>query len=117
MFAEVKAMLQNRISGESYNKQIAYWIKAAVLDLTKTDQIVLDGVCDISVTENQDGTVTITDNSTIEDEFVFATCAAYVSMNIGNPPNYDNLSQAYNTMKGNMRMSKVYKAAPEEAET
>ncbi len=111
MFAEVKAMLQNRISGESYNKQIAYWIKAAVLDLTKTDQIVLDGVCDISVTENQDGTVTITDNSTIEDEFVFATCAAYVSMNIGNPPNYENLRSAYNSNKGAMRTSKEYKGA------
>lgn len=109
MFAEVKAMLQNRISGSSYDEQIVFWIRAAVNDLTM-EQIVLDGVCDISYDKNEK---TVTDNSTIEDEYVFAACAAYCSMNIGNPPNYDNLLKAYNTCKGNMRMSRKYKEAEE----
>lgn len=112
MFAEVKAMLQNRISGESYNEQIVLWTKAAIRDLTM-DQIVLDGVCSISCTRGQDGQVTVTDNSTIEDETVFAACAAYCSMNIGNPPNHESLLQTYNTLKGNMRMSRKYKEGAE----
>ena len=114
MFAQVKAMMQNRISGKSYDEQIVFWIKAAVLDLTKTDQIVLDGVCDISYTKDAEtGAVTVTDNSTIEDEMVFAACATYCSMNIGNPPNYENLRTAYKALKGQMRTSSHYKGAEE----
>lgn len=109
MFTEVKSMLQNRISGTSYDRQIALWIRAAVLDLTN-EQIVLKGECDIQITENN-GQIGITDNSTITDERVFAACAAYVSMNIGNPPNYDNLLKAYESIKGSMRMSRKYKGA------
>lgn len=112
MFAEVKAMLQNRISGDSYNEQIVLWTKAAIRDLTM-DQIVLDGVCSISCTRGQDGRVTVTDSSTIEDETVFAACATYCSMNIGNPPNHESLLQTYNTLKGNMRMSRKYKEGAE----
>ena len=108
MFAEVKAMLQNRISGSSYDEQIILWIRAAVADLTM-EQIVLDGVCDITREQNQSGTWVITDNSTIEDELVFAACAAYCSMNIGNPPNHDSLLNTYRSLKGQMRMSRKYK--------
>ena len=109
MFAEVKKMLQNRISGASYDEQIAFWTKAAVRDL-QMEQIVLDGVCDIEC-EKDGQTVTVTDNSSIEDELVFAACATYCSMNIGNPPNYDNLLKTYNSLKGQMRMSRKYKGA------
>ena len=112
MFAEVKAMLQNRISGDSYNEQIVLWTKAAIRDLTM-DQIVLDGDCNITCTRGQDGRVTVTDSSTIEDETVFAACATYCSMNIGNPPNHESLLQTYNTLKGNMRMSRKYKEGAE----
>ena len=107
MFAEVKKMLQNRISGDSYDEQIILWIKAAVADL-QMDQIVLDGVCDISREQNQ-GMWEITDNSTIEDELVYAACATYCSMNIGNPPNHENLLATYKGLKGQMRMSRKYK--------
>lgn len=112
MFAEVKAMLPNRISGASYDEQIAYKTMAAVADLTM-DQIVLDGVCDISYDKTEK---TVTDNSTIDDIYVFEACAAYCSMNIGNPPNHENLLKTYNTIKGNMRMSKKYKGGAEDAE-
>ena len=111
MFAEVKAMLQNRISGSSYDEQIIMWIRAAVKDLTM-EQIVLDGVCNISYEKDaQTGKLTITDNSTIDDEKVFAACACFCSMNIGNPPNYENLLKAYKSHKGEMRMSGKYKGA------
>jgi hypothetical protein len=29
-------------------------------------------------------------------------------MRIGNPPNYDNLLAAYNSLKGQLRLSKTY---------
>ena len=112
MFAEVKSQLP--VSGNGYDGDIILLIKAAVADLTKTEQIVLKGIVNIT-RDAQTGV--ITDNSTITDEYAILAIATWCNMHIGNPPNYDNLSKAYNTMKGNMRMSHEYKAAPEEAET
>ena len=111
MFAEVKSMLP--VSGSGYDRDIIIQIKAAVADLTKTEQIVLPGVVNISISDQG----VITDNSTLKDEYTITAIATWCNMHIGNPPNYDNLLNAYNTIKGNMRMSHEYKAAPEEAET
>ena len=111
MFAEVKNMLP--VSGNGYDRDIIIQIKAAVADLTKTEQIVLPGVVNISISDQG----VITDNSTLKDEYAITAIATWCNMHIGNPPNYDNLDKAYNTIKGNMRMSHEYKAAPEEAET
>ena len=111
MFAEVKSMLP--VSGNGYDRDIIIQIKAAGADLTKTEQIVLPGVVNISISDQG----VITDNSTLKDEYTITAIATWCNMHIGNPPNYDNLSKAYNTIKGNMRMSHEYKAAPEEAET
>ena len=111
MFAEVKSMLP--VSGNGYDRDIIIQIKAAVADLTKTEQIVLPGIVNISISDQG----AITDNSTLTDEYVITAIATWCNMRIGNPPNYDNLEKAYNTIKGNMRMSHEYKAAPEEAET
>lgn len=111
MFAEVKSMLP--VSGSGYDRDIIIQIKAAVADLTKTEQIVLPGVVNISISDQG----VITDNSTLKDEYAITAIATWCNMHIGNPPNYDNLEKAYNTIKGNMRMSHEYKAAPEEAET
>ena len=111
MFAEVKSMLP--VSGDGYDSDIIIQIKAAVADLTKTEQIVLNGIVNISISDQG----VITDNSTLTDEYVITAIGTWCNMHIGNPPNYDNLLKAYNTMKGNMRMSKAYKAAQEEAET
>ena len=111
MFAEVKSMLP--VSGSGYDRDIIIQIKAAVADLTKTEQIVLPGVVNISISDQG----AITDNSTLKDEYAITAIATWCNMHIGNPPNYDNLEKAYNTIKGNMRMSHEYKAEPEEAET
>ena len=112
LFDRVKDALP--VSGDLYDGQIITQIKAAVLDLTRTSEIVIDGVVDI---ERDTNTGIVTDNSTIEDELIITAITVWCNMHIGNPPNYDNLSKAYNTMKGNMRMSKAYKAAPEEEGT
>lgn len=101
MFAEVKAMLP--ISGDGYDQEIITQIKAAALDLTTSAEIVLPGVISISK-EGQ----TVTDNSTLTDELVITAIATWCNMRIGNPPNYDNLLRAYESLKGQMRISKTY---------
>ena len=103
VFEKVKDMLP--VSGNAYDGQIITQINAAVADLTKTAEIVLPG----KVTISQDSTTKeITDSSTLEDDYVITAIATWCNMHIGNPPNYDNLLEAYKTIKGNMRISKEY---------
>ena len=103
MFQEVKAMLP--VSGDGYDAEIILQIKAAALDLTRTAEIVLPGTISIS----RDATTgTVTDNSTVKDELITTAIGTWCNMRIGNPPNYDNLLKAYESMKGSMRLSGRY---------
>ena len=102
MFAEVKAMLP--VSGDDYDAEIILQIKAAALDLTMTSEIVLPGV--ISITRSAQGIVT--DSSTVTDELIITAIATWCNMRIGNPPNYDALKAAYESMKGSLRLSSGY---------
>ena len=107
MFAEVKAMLP--VSGDDYDAEIIMQIKAAALDLTRTSEIILPGVISIERTQDaQTGVWTISDNSTVTDELVTTAIATWCNMRIGNPPNYDQLRAAYESMKGSMRLSSSY---------
>ena len=103
MFQEVKAMLP--VSGDGYDKEIITQIRAAALDLTRTAEIRLPGTISISRNET---TGVITDNSSLKDELVITAIATWCNMRIGNPPNYDNLLKAYESMKGSMRLSGAY---------
>ena len=111
MFAEVKESLP--ISGDDYDAQIIREIKACALDLTTSTEIVLPG--DIDITRTQEAATTsepahwvITDNSTVTDELIITVISIWCNMRIGNPPNYDQLLKAYNSMKGQLRLSKNY---------
>jgi hypothetical protein len=107
MFAEVKESLP--ISGDDYDGQIIREIKACALDLTTSAEIQLPGEIAITRTQNQQtGVWTITDNSTITDELIIAVISTWCNMRIGNPPNYDNLLKAYESLKGQLRLSKTY---------
>lgn len=112
MFAEVKDALP--ISGDDYDAQIIREIKACALDLTTSTEIVLPGVIDITRTKAPAGILTdadewvITDNSTVTDELIITAISVWCNMRIGNPPNYDNLLKAYESLKGQMRMSSHY---------
>ena len=107
MFQEVKSTLP--ISGDDYDAEIIMQIKACALDLTTSAEIQLPGEIAITRTQNaQTGVWTITDNSTVTDELIIATIATWCNMRIGNPPNYDNLLAAYNSLKGQLRLSKTY---------
>ena len=115
MFQEVKDTLP--ISGDDYDAQIIREIKACAIDLTSSAEIELPGNISITRTQNQQGVWTITDTSTLTDEFVITVISVWCNMRIGNPPNYDNLLKAYNSYKGQMRQSQKYTTfVPEEAE-
>ena len=106
MFQEVKELL-TFISGDDYDAQIIAEIKACALDLTTSAEIVLPG--EISITRTKVlGAWVITDNSTITDELIIKVMAVWCNKEIGNPPNYDALLKAYESLKGQLRMSKQY---------
>lgn len=108
MFAEVKELLTFiEPEEESYDAQIIAEIKACALDLTRTAEIVLPGEIDIT-REKVQGKWVITDNSDITDDYVIKTIATWCNKEIGNPPNYENLLKAYESLKGSMRLSKHY---------
>ena len=114
MFQEVKDTLP--ISGDDYDAQIIMEIKACALDLTTSAEITLPGTIAITRTQNQQGVWTITDTSTLTDELIITAISIWCNMRIGNPPNYDNLLKAYESLKGQLRLSKAYSTYEEEAE-
>lgn len=105
MFNEIKAMMANEINGDDYDQQILFWADAAVLDLTETAEIVIPGTVDMEWDET---TGKVVDQSDVTDKMIIGAIAIYVSMNIGNPPNHDNLLRAYESLKGQMRMASKY---------
>ena len=106
MFQEVKDTLP--ISGDDYDAQIIMEIKACALDLTTSAEITLPGTIAITRTQNQQGVWTITDTSTLTDELIMTAISVWCNMRIGNPPNYDNLLKAYDSLKDQLRLSKSY---------
>ena len=105
MFQEVKAMLP--ISGDDYDTEIIMQIYACALDLTTSAEITLPGT--IAISRNAE-TGAITDSSTLTDALIITAIGIWCNMRIGNPPNYDNLLKAYESLKGQMRISKHYTA-------
>ena len=106
MFQEVKSTLP--ISGDDYDGEIIMQIKACALDLTTSAEIQLPGTIAITRTQSQGGEWTITDNSTLTDELIMTAISIWCNMRIGNPPNYDNLLKAYESLKGQLRLSSTY---------
>ena len=103
MFQEVKDTLP--ISGDDYDGQIIREIKACALDLTTSAEITLPGTISISRDET---TGVVTDSSTLTDEMIITAIGTWCNMRIGNPPNYDNLLKSYESLKGQLRLSKTY---------
>ena len=103
MFADVKAMLP--ISGDDYDAEIILQINACALDLTRSAEITLPGTISIS---RDSTTGAISDTSTLTDALVITAIGTWCNMRIGTPPNYDNLLKAYESLKGQLRLSKTY---------
>ena len=112
MFTQVKELL-TFIEGDEYDAQIIAEIKACGLDLTTSAEIVLPGKIEITrtlaaATTSEPEHWVITDNSTITDALIIKTIAVWCNKEIGNPPNYDRLQAAYNSLKGQLRLSNTY---------
>ena len=105
MFQDIKAMLP--VSGDDYDAEIILQIKACALDLTTSAEITLPGTIVISRNAT---TGVVTDTSTLTDALVMVAIGTWCNMRIGNPPNYDKLLAAYNSLKGQLRLSKSYTA-------
>ena len=103
MFQEVKSTLP--ISGDDYDAEIIMQIKACALDLTTSAEIQLPGT--IAITRDET-TGIVSDTSTLTDALITTAIATWCNMRIGNPPNYDNLLKAYESLKGQLRLSKSY---------
>ena len=101
MFQEVKDTLP--ISGDDYDAQIIREIKACALDLTTSAEITLPGTITISLKDGR-----VTDTSDLQDELIITAISIWCNMRIGNPPNYENLRKAYESIKGQLRLSKSY---------
>ena len=113
MFQEIKDALP--ISGDDYDGQIILEINACVLDLTTSAEIVLPGEVDITrELDEQTGVWTITDESTLKDPLIMTAIATWCNMRIGYPPNYDQLLKAYESLKGQLRLSKTYTSYEED---
>jgi len=106
MFTEVKDSLP--VSGDDYDAQIIREIRACALDLTTSAEIVLPGEISITRTNGEGDTWTIIDNSTVTDDLIITAICIWCNMRIGNPPNYEQLRQAYNSLKGQLRLSSTY---------
>ena len=103
MLNETKLAL--RIKRNIYDAEIARLIEAAVGDLgiVDVDAAVVSFIISATTTSE-----TVTDNSTITDELIITVISIWCNMRIGNPPNYDQLLAAYNSLKGQLRLSKTY---------
>ena len=93
------------ISGNDYDSQIRTQIYAAVQDLTATADIILPGTVSISIDPQSK---TVTDNSTISDDYAITAIALWCAIHIGNPTNIKELRDSYKAIKGNMSRSSVY---------
>ena len=61
-------------------------------------------------TTSEPETWLITDASTVKDELIITAISIWCNMRIGNPPNYEQLLKAYNSLKGQLRLSHKYTA-------
>ena len=98
-----ETMLALRVTDMEYAPEICDLLEAAYLDLSIAG-VVIDGECSFNITESTDQqtgetTITVEDNSDIEDKMVIQAMKTYVRMHFGSPNDYDRLETSYNTQK------------------
>ena len=103
MFQEVKSMLP--VSGDDFLPPLEVRPSSVAPDPAESAEIQLPG--EIAITRDET-TGIVFDTSTLKDELILTAIATWCNMRIGNPPNYDNLLKAYESMKGSMRISSAY---------
>lgn len=115
MLAEAKLAL--RISADVYDREICSLIKAGARDL-EIAGVVLPGTVEFTqVVDDETGTVTINDASTLADDIVIRAILTYVRLHFGSPNDYDRLERAYETQKCQLMHASEYTRYEEETES
>ena len=98
-----EAMLALRVTDLEYADEIRRLLYAAKTDLEGAG-VVIQGDLAITVTESEDQTthevtITVTDNSTITDEYVKTAMITYARKNFGSPADYERLAASYDLQR------------------
>lgn len=93
------------ISVTDYDVLIAQLIEAAVNDL-RIAGIPVFGVSISTVQDN--GQITVVDNSTIRDPSLIRAICAYVRAHFGSPADYDRLKACYDENKAQLQTASGY---------
>ena len=116
-----EVMLALRVTDMDYAPDICDLLEAAYLDLSIAG-VVIDGECSFNITKTTDQqtgvtTITVDDNSDIEDKLVLQAMKTYVRMNFGSPADYDKLYASYKVQREQLANATGYTNFGEEAET
>lgn len=107
MLKEAKKAL--RVTNAYYDSEIASLLMAGANDLTIAG-VVLPGTVTFTVASND----TVTDLSTLTDELAMRAVITYAQMRFGNPPNYQQLADAYDLQKVQLMHAAAYTNYGEE---
>lgn len=116
-----EVMLALRVTDMDYAPEICDLLEAAYLDLSIAG-VVIDGECSFNITKTTDQqtgetTITVDDNSDIEDKLVLQAMKTYVRMHFGSPADYDKLNASYKVQREQLANTTGYTNFGEEAET
>ena len=114
-----EAMLAMRVTDMDYAPDICRLLKSAEKDL-KIAGVVIQGTCVFTITETTDQTtgvttITVTDNSTIEDDAVQTAMITYCRAHFGSPPDYDKLAASYDLQRRQLANATGYTDFGEES--
>ena len=92
MLKEAKKAL--RVTASMYDTEIAHLLMSGAADLELAG-VILPGTVSFSV----DAMDVVTDKSTLTDALAMRAVITYAQMRFGNPPNYQQLADAYDLQK------------------
>lgn len=107
-----ETMTAMRITDMEFAPDLCDLLEAAEKDL-EIAGVVIDGTCDFDIEITTDAvtgetTVTVDDNSTIEDKLIQRAMITYCRMHFGTPPDYDKLAASYDLQRKQLANASGY---------
>ena len=109
MLKEAKKAL--RVTVSYYDSEIAHLLMSGANDL-QIAGVVLPGSVSFTIGTND----AVTDTSTLADPLAMRAIITYAAMRFGNPPNYEQLRDAYETQKVQLMHAAAYTDYGDEPE-
>ena len=101
MLKEAKKAL--RVTIDNYDSEIAHLLMSGANDLAIAG-VELPGTVTFTIGTND----AVTDTSTLTDPLAQRAIITYAAMRFGNPPNYEQLRDAYETQKVQLMHASAY---------